>query len=139
MVVRVSKPSFLETNCKERLHEKKNSSRGTCSDSECCDCTDLLDLLTCDWFTAAVQGSLSNDDDVQAGAAASLLDMTGEGLITPGFFSFKPAEQRSYILESPAQMLLPPLIWRHLWNEHPVGSTGQSRHQGEVSVVGKSH
>lgn len=48
--------------------------------SYCFDFTDLLDLLTRNRFTNAVRCSLSNNDDVQAGAAASLLEMTGERL-----------------------------------------------------------
>lgn len=35
--------------------------------------TDLFDLLTCDWFTVEVHRSLRHNDDVQTGAAASLL------------------------------------------------------------------
>lgn len=61
--------------------------------SYCFDFTDLLDLLTSNRFTAAVHGSLSNNDDVQAGAATSLLETIGEGLNTRGFFGFKPANQ----------------------------------------------
>lgn len=76
--MRVSKPSFVETNCKERLHETKNFYRAAYINSYCFDLTDLLDLFTRDGFTAAVHGSLSNNDDVQARAAASLLEMTGE-------------------------------------------------------------
>lgn len=87
MVVRVSKPSFVETNCKESLYEKINSYRATCTGSYCFDFTDLLHIFTSNRFTAAVRRSLGNNDNVQAGAAASLLEMTGEGLNTQGFFS----------------------------------------------------
>lgn len=96
MVVRVSKPSFFETSCKGSLSEKINSKRATCTDSCCFDFTDLLDFFTCNRFTAAVCRSLGNNNDVQAGAAASLLEMTGKGL-NPCvfFFRLKPADQYS--------------------------------------------
>lgn len=34
----------------------------------------------------------------------------------------------TYIGQPPAQMVLPAFIWGHLWDEDPVGTTGQSRH-----------
>lgn len=40
--------------------------------------TDLFDLLTCDWFTVAVHCSLRHNDDVQTGAAFSLLSGTNK-------------------------------------------------------------
>lgn len=38
--------------------------------------TDLFDVITCDRFTMAVHRSLCNNDDIQTGAAASLLSGT---------------------------------------------------------------
>lgn len=45
---------------------------------------------------------------------------------------WRPINRHTYIREPPAQVVLPVVIWWHLWNEHPVGTTGQSCHQGQV-------
>lgn len=150
MVVRVSMPSFFDTSWTERL-----GFNFSYEEPLYCMCaglywssaiTDLFDVFTCDSFTVAVYRSLCNNDNIQTGAAASLLRWDREILYEQADFCNKfgfsiedDAGQDIYICQSSAQMLLPSFIWGHLWDEHPVSATGQSCHQSQVTVGKESY
>lgn len=38
-----------------------------------------------------------------------------------------------YRRELLTHFILPAVLWRHFWNQHPVGSTGQGAHQSQVA------
>ncbi len=80
MVVRVSKPSFCDTSWTERWWSYEES---FIYDKPkfallhwCSAITDLLHIVTCDCITMAIYCSLCNNDNVQTGATASLLEKT---------------------------------------------------------------
>ena len=45
----------------------------------------------------------------------------------------------TYVCQPPAQVILPALVWGHLWDEHPVRTTRQSRHQCKVPAARHTH
>lgn len=83
----------------------------------------------------AVQRSLCHNDDVQTGAAASLLrgkNKTFTALKQAVIYNSEHVGEDNDIGQSSTQMLLPALLWGHLRDEDPVGATGQSRYQGQI-------
>lgn len=52
-----------------------------------------------------------------------------------GGFKSKVTFRHSYVCQPPAQMVLPALIWGHLWDEDPVSTAGLGRHQGQVPAA----
>lgn len=146
MVVRVSKPSFFDTSCTERLDYEESKYKPSVVFHYNSTITDLFDLLTCDGLALAIHCSFCDDDNIQTRTTASLLRQTEKidrererkrGVIFSVLGTFKlffwdGAWWEIYIHQSSAQMLLPPIIWGHLWDEHPVSTTGKSGHQSQV-------
>lgn len=52
-----------------------------------------------------------------------------------GRFKSKVTFRHSYVCQPPAQVVLPALIWGHLWDEDPVSTAGLGRHQGQVTAA----
>lgn len=102
--------------------------------------TDLLDLVGCDRFAVSGYGALGHYDHIETRASGSLLRRQSERtLVQAKWQTWCIQEQvtfrHSYVCQPPAQVVLPAVVWGHLWDEHPVGAAGLGRHQGQVPAA----